>query len=87
MEKKSCCRLIDTPLTLLSERDSSFISMAMEATASDMPSKLRCGPKLAMKLSQWIREASEIAVVREDFMRILTETYIFSYSKLFNNSR
>jgi hypothetical protein len=61
--------------------------MAMEATASDMPSKLRCGPKLAMKLSPWIREGSEIAVVREDFMRILMETCTFLFSKLFNNSR
>jgi len=86
MEKKSCCRLIDTPLTLLFERESSFISMAMEATVNDMPSKLRCGPKLAMKLSQWIREGSEIAVVREDFMRTLMETCTFLFSKLFNNS-
>jgi hypothetical protein len=59
--------------------------MVMEAIASDTPSKLRYGPRLAMRCSLWIKEGSGIAGVREGFMRIHMGTYTCSYSKLFNN--
>ena len=61
--------------------------MVLAATVSDMPSKRRCGPKLAMKYLLWIKEGTGIAVDKEGSLKTHMGTSTFSYSNPFNSLR